>query len=83
MDNFEIVSGLVGTVISLLVVIFRRSFSRSRLIILKGFAGKSLADQFGEQNGSKVIGIFGLITLTLSLFVLLAGMFGIELPIKY
>ena len=83
MDYFEVTGGLIGVVISLLVIIFRRGLSHFRFIsIPKGFGGKSFSEQFGEQKGVKAMGVFGLIMLTLSIFVLLAGLLGIELPRK-
>ena len=83
MDNFEVISGLIGGVFSLLVLLFRRALAHSHFITVpKGFGGKSFVERFGEDKGAKMMAVFGVVMFLLSSVVLIAGLLGIELPRK-
>ena len=71
--------GIITIIISVVIIFFRKSVSKSNLITVPaGFGGKSFQEKFGTEKGSKYMLYFGLLFLLLGLFVFFLGFFRVS-----
>ncbi len=83
---YELISGIITLLVGLLVIVYRRSLTKSHFFATrssvsvpkKTFGGQSFEERFGSDNAPKWVFVFGLIIALLGLMILIFGLLGIN-----